>query len=692
MDVAGGSVTTLCPAGDVAVPPGGDAVAYLRPENFSGTATCPGGSLNGDDDLDDEVLTCWDGGVQQSLGRAAVTVRSNDTWIAAMVSEKGDGLNYNPGSGDPDTLDNVVQLHPMCGGGWLNTGMAADAMEMTGPIVAFSARESDQNNISLNDLGTNTCPPGTLGGNANSKDDVLHVFDTDALTLTNMCQAISDFVVGDEKLVAFRTVERNQFAILNDDGDDLDHVLQVYDGATGEVLNSHQAATPCTMEACDSRFPYRVLRHTVRFLTLEAQQGRDLSGDGDQNDLVVQLLNVRQACSSGSLEGACHTLAAVPAGICTDTAEACASDDACPAGECFVPPGGCIRDLGTPCDPGTQPPDPDPCPAGQFCDPILGVPSQGTCHAVEGPCLGQSDCSMGAVCSRGGADFNRLFPPLNTPTDGGGDFVITGQGTCVEDLGGACMSDSNCAVGQYCENSTCHRNHRTCSGNDDCPSGSYCQLDVNRQTAADTDGDEVPDVFDNCPAAPNVEQHDGDDDGIGDLCDSDVVVSGKRLSVNDKGGDASKRKIVFLSRDLTIQAAAAGGVSDPRLAGASFVLRNPLSGETETFNLPAARWKALGHPPGSKGYRYRDSDQIEGPCKSAMIKGGTLKLLCKGATVSFDLNEPSQGALAIRFVSGEVGYCAGFGGTIKSDTQAAVDVAAAFRAVNAPAPAMCEVP
>jgi hypothetical protein len=39
--------------------------------------------------------------------------------------------------------------------------------------------------------------------------------------------------------------------------------------------------------------------------------------------------------------------------------------------------------------------------------------------------------------------------------------------------------------------------------------------------AADTDGDEVADPFDNCPAAPNILQTDLDGDGAGDACDAD---------------------------------------------------------------------------------------------------------------------------------------------------------------------------
>src|SRR5439155_10508005 len=112
-----------------------------------------------------------------------------------------------------------------------------------------------------------------------------------------------------------------------------------------------QTVTPCRLEACDPRVPYRVLNDTVKFLTFEGDQGQDLNDDGDTDDLVLQVLNVRQACHTGTMLGACHALAAVPAGICTDTGRACVSDTSWPSRSCFVPPGGCILDLGTCCDP-----------------------------------------------------------------------------------------------------------------------------------------------------------------------------------------------------------------------------------------------------------------------------------------------------------------------------------------------------
>jgi cysteine-rich repeat protein len=704
-------ITDLCPAAAVAV--AGGKAAFLRPETAGATpalAACPaaalvGGNpdLNGDGDGSDDVVHFWDGAAVQNLSRAATAVALSESWLAALVSEKAQGRTDL--NGDSDTRDAVVQVHPAGAGSWTNVGQAADALALAGSYVAYITPERAQADADLNDDG-------------DGEDRVLQTYDAATATAENVGQAAEELVAGATGLIAFRTLESRQGGQdLNNDGDTDDGVLQIYDAAAGRLLNSGQAVTPCRLEACDPRVPYRVRNDTVTFLTLEAAQGEDLNADGDLADLVLQVLNVRRACNHGGSGEACHTLAAASAGICTDTGEACAGDESCPDGECFVPPGGCLRDLGVSCNPASG----APCYVGpEFCQPILGLPGQGTCHAIEAACRSDADCNFPAFCSNSDQDINRLMDPLRDQS-AGGSVVFTGTGLCTEDVGRSCSVSSQCEPAEFCAGGTCHRDHGECASDADCPTGSLCEPELVRSTADDGDLDELPDVIDNCPEAANVMQEDLDGDGIGDACDAETcgnglaeesedcddgnasggdgceadcslmpaLVSGTRVIVRDMPS-TDERSLVLLSRDVT--PAPANAAQDPTVGGARLEMLNEMTGERALIDLPAVHWSARGEPPGSAGYKYSDPRRTSGPCKLVRFRPGRgLKAVCSGP-FDFTLNEAAQGslrfALRIGAGSGALKLCMRFGGTVSHDYPAGPG-RGEFRAHAASAPASC---
>jgi Tol biopolymer transport system component len=533
LDAASQDLLSLCPAGQVGVT--GRTAVFLRPEaagNAPASAGCPDGQvldrgvdLNGDGDAVDDVVHLWRGsGAVLNLRCPATALSASPDWVAALVPKSAPSSGpFGSAEGDGANTVKIYQLDgaaPQSCADWLDVGQAGDAISVSGPTIAFTTPESARR-IDLNDDG-------------DAVDRVLQLYVADlaqpmnAGTLINVGHAAEEFVLG-TNLVAFRTREcaHGGSAVsetcasggtdYNGDGDADDDVLQIYDLRTRELVNTGQAVIPCRLEACDPRVPYRVLSNTVTFLTLEADQDEDLNGDDDRQDLILQTFNVQVAPRSATaalaagvgtaprhertrrrdgavFAGALTTVGTLAAGICTDTGQPCAADEACPDGTCFLPPGGCIEDLGTPCAPQGG----GGCGEREFCQPIADTPGRGTCRIVRGTCDTVADCRALSACTSAdrctcedaGPTGRRLVAPLRA--HGGAVFV---SAEARENGAAAACTGERCTAG-------------TSSG------------DLVIAAAADSDADEIPDPFDNCPSVPNPDQLDSRDQGIGDACRS----------------------------------------------------------------------------------------------------------------------------------------------------------------------------
>jgi hypothetical protein len=124
-----------------------------------------------------------------------------------------------------------------------------------------------------------------------------------------------------------------------------------------------------------------------------------------------------------------------------------------------------------------------------------------------------------AVCHTSDQAFNRLVNPLARRN--GGATVFTGAGRCIEDFTTSCDTTATCAGAEFCAGGTCHRDHGVCSTASDCPGGAACVKDLVMHAIADSDDDEIPDAFDNCPHASNSDQVDDDGDRVGNACDTE---------------------------------------------------------------------------------------------------------------------------------------------------------------------------
>jgi hypothetical protein len=166
---------------------------------------------------------------------------------------------------------------------------------------------------------------------------------------------------------------------------------------------------------------------------------------------------------------------------------------------------------------------------------------------------------------------------------------------------------------------------------------------------ADDDGDQVPDVLDNCPSANNPSQIDIDHDMIGDLCDSLVSL--------DKGGACS----ICNTCTQNSECGSDGGVCVKTNANYGFCTYS-CTGNFDCPNKPnypdASRSICLDLDGSGQKYCINDNVYTAGLCPSSYICGGTSYLTVPENDGLCHVCESCQSASDCAS-----GYCANVNGT-----------------------------
>ena len=162
----------------------------------------------------------------------------------------------------------------------------------------------------------------------------------------------------------------------------------------------------------------------------------------------------------------------------------------------------------------------------------------------------------------------------------------------------------------------------------------------------------------------------------GNALAAEFLVDGRLLIVKDT------KLLKVVAKDAAggmMPVPAVDGPADPLINGGSFQAFDTLSTGVLTDQLTNGVWTGLGSPPGSRGYKYKNTAApVGGAVKSVLITKTLIRIIAKDDGT---LNGPVPGTVRILLSMGDDYYCAEFGGTTLANMEGIV------KRKDAPAPA-----
>ncbi len=136
---------------------------------------------------------------------------------------------------------------------------------------------------------------------------------------------------------------------------------------------------------------------------------------------------------------------------------------------------------------------------------------------------------------------------------------------------------------------------------------------------------------------------------------ADHPITGDVLRLRDPVGPGGR-----LSFRTAGDAVLAPGTNDPSQHGATLNIVGEGSGDGSSgqISLPASRWRGLGHPAGSRGFKYLDPSGASG-VRRVVFATGILTVAGHGRAWPYAITQP-QSAIRVRFQVADEAYCARF--------------------------------
>ena len=256
----------------------------------------------GDDRQEIHVLD-FKSGETEELGFSGDFHALSDKWLAFNVDETLQGaVDLN---GDGDRLDRVLHVHDLEEGETTNLEATGAFYGLSGKGIAFEERPGGSlHAYNLESRGTTDLGlarefgalssewllfyaregPQDLNRDGDTGDWVLQMYDFDSGETANSSLAATERYIWElsVKTLAFEISEQEQNADLNADGDIDDVVLHVFDLKSGETKNS----------GLSGRIGNEFVGRWLAICIPEEAQVEDLNGDGDNNDSILHLYDL----------------------------------------------------------------------------------------------------------------------------------------------------------------------------------------------------------------------------------------------------------------------------------------------------------------------------------------------------------------------------------------------------------------